>query len=411
MRIIIGSIFVLIFVLCTGVVLAQTTSGSITGNVVDPHQAAIANATVTITDVNKGFTQTATSDDEGRFVFPQVPPGTFTIVIKISGFKKQERTVELVPNDKLTLGNLMLEVGTVSETVEVTGEATLLQAESGERSFGVQSEELRNIGIKDRSFVNFVTLAPGVISNTSNGEAGDISTLYVNGTRQNSNNVQIDGVTSIDTGNNSLLARIPVDAIGELKVLTSGYQAEYGRSTGAQVIATTRSGSKDFHGAFYFYRRQTGLNANGWLNNRSGLPRAFSDQKDTGYNIGGPVYIPGLFNKDRKKLFFFWNQEFAHRFTPPAAPTNVRVPTALERQGDFSQSRDNSGNLFPYIKDYTLNLPCSATNTTGCFADGGVLGRIPQNRLYPLGIKILNLYPLPNYTPVGNDNAGVIKNT
>src|SRR5437660_12860310 len=114
MRIIILSIFVLIFVLCTGVVLAQTTSGSITGNVVDPHQAAISNATVTITDVNKGFTQTATSDDEGRFVFPQVPPGTFTIVIKISGFKKQERSVELVPNDKLTLGNLMLEVGTVT---------------------------------------------------------------------------------------------------------------------------------------------------------------------------------------------------------------------------------------------------------------------------------------------------------
>src|SRR5260370_31609944 len=93
MRIRILSIFTLIFVLCTGVVLAQTTSGSITGNVVDPHQAAIPNATATITDVNKGFTQTATSDDEGRFVFTQVPPGTFTLVIKISGFKKQERTV------------------------------------------------------------------------------------------------------------------------------------------------------------------------------------------------------------------------------------------------------------------------------------------------------------------------------
>ncbi len=406
------SIFVLIFVLCIGVALAQTTSGSITGNLVDPHGAAIPNATVTITDVNKGFTQTATSDGEGRFVFPQVPPGTFTIVITISGFKKQERTVELVPNDKLTLGNLILEVGAVTETVEVTGQATLVQAESGERSYGVQSEELRNIGIKDRSFVNFVTLAPGVISNTSNGEAGDISTLYVNGTRQNSNNVQIDGVTSIDTGNNSLLARIPVDAIGELKVLTSTYQAEYGRSTGAQIIATTRSGSKDFHGAFYFYRRQTGLNANGWLNNRSGLPRAFSDQKDTGYNIGGPAYIPGLFNKDRKKLFFFWNQEFAHRFTPPANPTNVRVPTAAERTGDFFLSRDNGGANFPYIKDPLLNATCSAAVQTGCFKDPSRataanptgLGIIPLNRQYALGIKILNLYPLPNYTPVGNDN-------
>ena len=405
MRIRILSIFVSIFVLCIGIMQAQTTSGSITGNVIDPQHAAIANATVTITEVGKGFTQTATTDDEGRFVFPQVPPGTFDIVIEVSGFKKQERkNVVLVSNDKLTLGNVMLEVGAVTETVEVTGDVTVIQAESGERSFGVQSEVLRNIGIKDRSFVNFVTLAPGVISNTSNGAAGDISTLYVNGTRQNSNNVQIDGVTSVDTGNNSLLARVPVEAIGELKILTSNYQAEYGRSSGAQVIATTRSGSKDFHGAFYFYRRQTGLNANGWLNNRSGLPRAFQDQKDTGYNIGGPIYIPGLFNKDRKRLFFFWNQEFAHRFTPPTAPTNVRVPTALERAGDFSQSRDNNGNLFPYIRDYTLNLPCNSSNTSGCFADGGVVGRIPQSRLYSLGVSILKLYPLPNYTPVGNDN-------
>jgi carboxypeptidase family protein/TonB-dependent receptor-like protein len=396
----------LLIFLCTAIsVAAQTTSGSITGNVVDAQRAAIPNATVTITDVDKGFTQTATTDEEGRFVFPQVPPGTFDIVIQVAGFKKQERKdVALVANDKLSLGNMMLEVGAVTETVEVIAEATLIQSESGERSSGVQSEELRNIGIRDRSFVNFVTLVPGVISSAASGTTGDVSTLYVNGTRQNSNNVQIDGVTSIDTGNNSLLARIPVEAIGELKVLTSGYQAEYGRSTGAQVIATTRSGSKDFHGAFYFYRRHTGLNANSWLNNRNGVPRAFQDQKDTGYNIGGPIYIPGLFNKDRKKLFFFWNQEYAHRFTPPTGPTNVRVPTALERTGDFSQSRDNNGNLFPYIRDYTLNLPCSATNTTGCFKDGGVLGKIPQNRLYGPGIKILNLYPLPNYTPVGNDN-------
>src|SRR5438876_20590 len=319
-----------VFVVTAMSIAAQTTSGSITGNVVDTNRYAIGNATLTITDVDKAFTQTATTDEEGRFVFPQVPPGTFDIVIQVTGFKKHERKVALVSNDKLSLGNMILEVGAVTETVEVTGEATLIQSESGERSAGVQSEELRNIGIKDRSFVNFVTLLPGVISNTSNGAAGDISSLYVNGTRQNSNNVQIDGVTSVDTGNNSLLARIPVEAIGELKVLTSGYQAEYGRSTGAQVIATTRSGSRDFHGAFYFYRRQTGLNANGWLNNRNGVPRAFQDQKDTGYNIGGPIYIPRLF-KNRKRLFFFWNQEYAHRFNPPTSPTNVRFPTALER--------------------------------------------------------------------------------
>ena len=119
MRIRILSIFVLIFVLCIGVVLAQTTSGSITGNVVDAQRSAIANATVTITDVDKGFTQTATTDEQGRFVFPQVPPGTFDIVIEATGFKKQERkSLALVSNDKLSLGNMMLEVGAVSETVD-----------------------------------------------------------------------------------------------------------------------------------------------------------------------------------------------------------------------------------------------------------------------------------------------------
>lgn len=407
------SIFILICVTYAGAALAQTTSGSITGNVVDAQASAIANASVTVADASIGVSKTTTTDGEGRFVFPQLPPGTYNLVIEVTGFKKQEQKgIALVSNDKLTLGNLALEVGAPTETVQVTSEATLIQSESGERSLGIQSEVLRNTGIKDRSFVNFVTLAPGVISNTSNGAAGDVSTLYVNGTRQNSNNVQIDGVTSVDTGNNSLLARIPVEAIGELKVLTSSYQAEYGRSTGAQVIATTRGGSKDFHGNFYFFRRQTGLNANGWLNNRNGTPRAFQDQKDTGYSIGGPIYIPGVFNKDRKKLFFFWNQEYAHRFTPPASPTNVRVPTALERTGDFSQSRDNNGNVFRFIKDYTLNLPCGAADTSGCFKDPTRatpdnptgLGIIPQNRLYALGVKILNLYPLPNYTPVGNDN-------
>src|SRR5258705_5090787 len=153
MRIRILSIFVLIFVLCIGVVLAQTTSGSITGNVVDVQRSAIANATVTITDVNKGFTQTATTDEQGRFVFPQVPPGTFDIVIQVTGFKKQERKVTLVSNDKLSLGNLMLEVGAVRETVQRIAEATLLQSETGASSSCPHKEGIRNTRIRYRSFV------------------------------------------------------------------------------------------------------------------------------------------------------------------------------------------------------------------------------------------------------------------
>ena len=120
-----------------------------------------------------------------------------------------------------------------------------------------------------------------------------------------------------------------------------------------------------------------------------------SSRDDRGYTVGGPVYIPGTFNANKRRLFFFWSQEFQGR-NDPVAERLARVPTALERAGDFSQTVDSSGNLFPYIKDYTTGLPCSAANTRGCFADGGVLGRIPANRIYQPGLNALKIYPQPN---------------
>jgi hypothetical protein len=400
------STFILFVALSASAGLAQTTSGSMAGSVTDPQQAAVSGATVTATEETKNFSLSATTDNEGRFVFPQVPPGTYTIAVEAKGFKKlQRKGLLLVSNDRLTIGDLTLEVGATSESVTITGEATLIQAESAERSYAIQGEVIRNMGVNNRGFINLAALAPGVIFTTNNAQGGNVTNFSANGVRQNSNNLQVDGITNIDTGNNGgPLTNIVLDAVGEFKILTSDYQAEYGRSVGAQIIAVTRSGSSDFHGSFYAYRRQGGLNANTWLNNRNGTPRPFQDQRDLGYTIGGPIYIPGKFNKDRQKLFFFWHQEYQHRFNPPANPTNVRVPTLLERQGDFSQTRDNNGALYPYIRDYTTGLPCNASNTAGCFKDGGVLGKIPQNRLYGLGLAILKLYPEPNYTPTGGDN-------
>ena len=189
-------------------------------------------------------------------------------------------------------------------------------------------------------------------------------------------------------------------------MLTSNYQAEYGRSAGAQISAVTRGGSRDFHGSAYAYRRHDGMNANTWLNNRDStatnhINKPRLDQRDLGFTIGGPIYIPKKFNTDKQKLFFFYSHEDQKRFIPPTSPTRVTVPTALERAGDFSKTVDNAGNPFPYIRDYTTNQPCSSTGTAGCFQDGGVLGKIPASRLYPLDLNILKLYPQPNTSGVG----------
>ncbi len=157
--------------------------------------------------------------------------------------------------------------------------------------------------------------------------------------------------------------------MAEFKILTNAYQAEYGRAVGGQLQVVTKSGTQSFHGSGYWYGRRSDWNANTWTNKRAAAPPpvgngaliepAEASRNDYGYTLGGPIYIPGVFNEDKKKLFFFWSQEFQRR-TDPAAERQARVPTALERAGDFSQSVDASGNPFPYIRDYTTGLPCNA---------------------------------------------------
>ncbi|HKX28386.1 MAG TPA: hypothetical protein VJ302_11860, partial [Blastocatellia bacterium] len=286
--------------------------------------------------------------------------------------------------------------------------------ESAERSYAIQGQAVQNIAVNGRSFLPLASLAPGLVfseNNTTGGSSDRLDYLSANGLRTNANNLQLDGVSIVDTGNNGTLLNISLDSVAEFKVLTSNYQAEYGRSAGAQISAVTKSGTKDFHGSFYAFRRHDGMNANTWINNRNSTPdnpinKPRLDQRDLGYTIGGPVYIPKVFNQSKQKLFFFWSQEYQKRFVPPAGQNRVTVPTALERQGDFSQSVDSTGQSARYIRDYTIAGPgigCSAADTRGCFQDGGVVGRIPANRLYQPGLNILKLYPLPNALGQGQD--------
>ena len=290
-------------------------------------------------------------------------------------------------NDRLTAGAFTLTIGQLSETVVVTGTSNDIQLRSGERAYTLQSVAMQNIAVNGRSFFGLAALVPGVVMNSDTPT--QVSNLNANGQRSNSNNMTIDGVANIDTGDNGgNMAQTNLDAIAEFKVLTASYQAEYGRAVGAQVQVVTKSGGRNYSGSAYWYARRSDWNANTWINNRSGTPLAKSSRNDTGFTLGGPV-IP------KKNLFFFFSQEFQRR-EDPVGETRVTVPTDLERMGDFSQSRDANGNLYPYIRDYTTGLPCSATNTSGCFQDGGVLGKIPANRLYAPTLAALSIFPKAN---------------
>ena len=383
------------------VLRAQTTSATVSGSVQDSQGGVLPGVTVTMTSRTQGNVLTGVTDAGGRFVFPIVRPDTYTLQATLPGFKTAERTnLNVNANDKLSTGALTLEIGQLSEEVSVSSPVTPLQSASGERSFTLQSETLKNIANNGRALFNFATLVPGALSqNTGNTELGSVSGFTVNGQRPNSNNITIDGVANIDTGDNGgNMATTNIDAVAEFKILTNAYQAEYGRAVGGQLQVVTKSGSQDFHGSGYWYGRRSAWDANSYLNKRETpeVPKSKTARNDSGYTFGGPVAFPG-FNTEKKKLFFFWSQEFQRR-TNPATVHQTRVPTALEQRGDFSQSVDSSGNPFPFIRDFSTGLPCSASDTRGCFQDGGVLGRIPANRLYAPGLAALKIFPQPNFS-------------
>jgi hypothetical protein len=390
-----------------GTLQAQTTSASVTGVVMDSSRAVMPGVTVTLTSRSQGDTLTTVTDAEGRFVFTIVRPDTYILRASLDGFKTLEQTNLVVnANDRLSAGTLMLEVGSLQESVTVTSRVSELQTTSGERSFAISNEALTNIANNGRQLFNFATLVPGVAmqGDGAGREMTQVSSFTVNGQRPNANNMTIDGVANIDTGDNGgNMASTNIDSVAEFKVLTNAYQAEYGRAVGGQIQVVTKSGTQDFKGSAYWYGRRSDWNATSWINNRDNLVTPKASRDDRGYTIGGPDLHPGGFNADRRKLFFFWSQEYQSR-KDPANERRATVPTALERAGDFSQSVDSGGRPFPYIRDYTTGLPCSASDTRGCFQHQGVLGRIPPDRLYALGLTALNIYPMPNGSFGGGQN-------
>ena len=379
-----------------GTTAGQSTTGSITGVVKDANGGVISKATVTATNEATTASQQTETNDEGIFIIPQLPPGRYKITVEKDGFKKTEKTdVILNALGKLNAGEFMLEIGTVVQTVTVMADTGQLQikSESGERSDLISNTQIKDLALNGRNMLDLLKIIPGVVSTvdgTVSGPGG-FGNFNINGTRGNQHELAIDGSSNVDTGSNGTQhVTLNPDAVAEVKVLTSNYQAEYGKAGGGFISYVTKSGGHDFHGTGRFFHRHEGLNANPFFNNAQRLDRPLYRYNYSGYDVGGPVYIPGLkFNEGKDKLFFFWNQEF-YRQLVPDTPRNILVPSLLERQGDFSQSRDGNGNLV------TIKDPLTGQAFPG--------NKIPQQRWFSHGQKILKLYPEPNVTGDNRSN-------
>jgi len=399
-------LLVTILALICAPVIAQVTSGTIFGTVKDASGAIIKGATVTITDPATGVTRVLTSSDAGDFAAPGLYPGTYKIKVEAPGFKVLEASgFVLSAADKLSAGDLVLAVGATSDTVDVTADAgqVQLQSESGERSDLITNKQLNDVAMNGRNVLDYMKLIPGVTGIPDlhvSSNIGQLGNFSINGTRTNEHEYTIDGASNVDTGNNGgTHVTVNTDAIEELKVLTSNYQAEFGKAAGGQLAVTTKGGTNQWHGNVRFFHRHDDLNANEPFNKFSQENPAdpianppHNDPElyrynDVGYQLGGPIL--------KDKLFAFWSQEFYRQFVPLAGTEKFYTPTDAERNGDFSQSTDDAGNP----------VSISGPGITGNKIDPTQL----PSALQPIFAQmqtILKLYPEPNVSGfgVGNQN-------
>ena len=369
--------------------IAQGVTGTVSGTVVDTQGGVVPGVTVTlISETQNTRSAPVVTNSVGDFVFPNTAaPDTYTVLFEMPSFKTlQKAGVAVSPGSRVSTGRVTIEIGATSEIINVTSELPLVQASSGERSFSVTTESVTSLPLASRSYDALLALAPGVDSRP--GSLVPANRLGGGGF----NNFMVDGVSQIDSSINRPTAKISVESVAEVKVQTSGYAAEYGRSSGLQINAVTKSGTNQLHGSFYDVERDSRWNANSRRNILNGDPKTIVDERDWGFAVGGPVGKTGGNNK----LFFYFNYERNPRTFNKDEIIRFRLPTAAERRGDFSQSRDNNGNIYNFIKDPALNGACNATSQVACFADGGVLGRIPAARLFGAGVNILNWFPEPN---------------
>ena len=383
---------------------AQDTA-SLTGTVTDSSGAAVPGAKVVVTDSIHGINQTAESNGSGDFLFAALPIGSYDLSVSSTGFKKYEaRGIILRVADKARV-NVALQVGAISTEVIVQGaEVAQVETQSSELAGEITGKEISQLELNGRDFTQLVALSPGVTnqSGADEGEPGASTVAFsVNGGRTEYNNFEVDGGDSQDNGSNTTLNVYPsIDAIAEVKVLTSNYGAQYGKNGSGTVEVETKSGTSSFHGDLYEFIRNDAFNATQF--GETSVP-AYK-KHDFGGTIGGPVYIPGHYNTNKQKTFFFWSEEWRRELIPATNFfSTTPVPTVADRGGNFSDQCPNALGSFgecPIVPGFTNSSGPAKGFTPNLNLVPGFAANGPVN-------QALNaLIPLPNLSS-GNVGAAL----
>ncbi len=386
-----ASVFLLIAGSATGL-FAQDISGAIGGTILDPSGATVPNAKVTITNTDRNqVLRTITTEPSGTYSAPLMPVGQYSIKVEVKGFKTETRTgIALNVSDDLKI-NITLAVGSMTDTVTVEASAVGVELSNPASANTIDGTQVRELSLGTRNYEQLVALMPGVASGPTDelyignsSPSGTAATLpySVNGNRNSANNWSVDGADNVDRGSNLTLMTFPsVDAIAQFKVERSLYTADSGRAGGAQISVVTKSGSSKFHGGVYEFFRNDALASNNFSNNANKVNTMDSANpqnncatnftstcaakvpplrwNDFGGTIGGPIYIPGRYNKDKNKTFFFYSQE--HRRIITYTTFNPTLPTAGMLAGNFSQP------------------VCITVASGGCPVDSVPVNQIPAN--------------------------------
>jgi hypothetical protein len=379
-----------LLILTASLCFGQSDLGSIQGFVKDQSGATVPSAKITLTN-QSGLERQATTNDAGYFNVTNIPPGSYSIAAEAPGFKRYESVDNKLSASAALSIDVNLTVGATSETVEVTATASALQTESATVQRDVTREQIDALELNGRNPVLMANLVPGT-------RGGNLSSLSfgmnqgpsnINGARTGESLITYDGAPAVRTrANGSSIGAADVDSTQEVQILASSYAPEYGRSSGGQIRILTKTGTREFHGAAYEYVRNTEFNANTWSRNTNASTAftAPAHYNQFGYNIGGPFYIPGKFNKDKNKVFWYWGEEWV-RFHYSDS-NSLEVPSLLMRQGNFSELL-NPANVF-YGKAVQLKDP-----TSGAPIANNV---IPMGQLSANGLGILKAFPVPNLT-------------